>query len=140
MLTREDLTSIFVGREVELQDLEKSWENCQKDGENFVFVYFNAPGVGKTTLLRKFGQAIEKKGVGIHLPYGCRQEFIDRQEFHLSLLRKLLDIIERKKRIIVKYIGSHYTDQYIKRKTKDLELIEEELFDTTQSNKCSMGN
>ena len=58
----EQIEEIFVGRHAELKRLASLLEFTQEFREHFVYVLLNAPGVGKTTLLRQFGAMLESKG------------------------------------------------------------------------------
>ncbi|MHA1681685.1 MAG: hypothetical protein ACTSUE_11805 [Promethearchaeota archaeon] len=57
------LKGIFVGRKSELANFWNLWNACTKvPGENLVYTLLNAPGVGKTALMKKFPEKLEERG------------------------------------------------------------------------------
>lgn len=60
---------IFIGRQKELRRLEMLWNLSLKDKEHKVYVFLNAPGVGKTTLIHHFGKKLELEGKGLFFKF-----------------------------------------------------------------------
>ena len=50
------IRNIFIGRKPELRRLKGLWELACQDKEHLVYIFLNAPGVGKTTLIHHFGE------------------------------------------------------------------------------------
>lgn len=62
------IRTIFIGRKSELGTLDELWDqSTNKKKENLLHVLLNAPGVGKTTLIRHFGYKIEEKQRKVYL-------------------------------------------------------------------------
>ncbi|MHA1733907.1 MAG: AAA family ATPase [Promethearchaeota archaeon] len=47
------------------------WDSIQEEREHDIFVLLNAPGVGKTVLLRRFGEDLRREKAGLFLNYRC---------------------------------------------------------------------
>ncbi len=115
MLTKYSvqLEKIFVGREEELDLLANLWEATLEPGEHFVYVLLNAPGTGKTKLLKHFGESLEKNGRGLFFFYRCSSRFNNPEELHRDLLEHLRQLMYSRKRIILESIRtSHEDDEY----------------------------
>ncbi len=118
------LEDIFVGRQKELAMLERIWrDTLDMRHEHKAYVIFNSPGVGKTTLIRKFGQILEDSGKGIHFNYVCNKRFTTKNAFHQNLLYTLLATLKEKKEIILQYINANKKNEDIAYTKKNFEAI-----------------
>jgi hypothetical protein len=98
MMERDfDIEDIFVGREIELQKLQTLWGRSQKNKEHIVYAVLNAPGVGKTTLLKYFGNKLmnEKKGLMVKIRSSIRENKINLYLSH-TLVAMLKSIVENR--------------------------------------------
>lgn len=84
-----EIRRIFVGRRAELAQLAELWSLAQEEAEHLVYVLLNAPGVGKTMLLREFGSRLERACGGLFLYVNCATELCSRED----LVEYLLDCV-----------------------------------------------
>lgn len=118
-LMRTQLKQIFVGRQKELEDLSLLWDDATdpRGYENFVYVYFNAPGIGKTTLLKRFGEKLEQEEKGVHIEYKCTEEFSSEQMLIRSLLITVLTSFKQRFNFVLNYIDRN-SPEFLKEHTK----------------------
>lgn len=136
---RTELKKIFVGRTTELSVLETLWLDAQKPVEHFVYVYFNAPGVGKTTLLQHFGSSIHQGKEGLHFSYSCTGEFSNRVDLLQSLFEHLDELVLSNYSTIIEYIESRENGFVAERRKEDLTVLSSELKYITKERMFSIG-
>jgi len=117
---------IFVGRGNDLDLLSHRFENRIADkGPPMVYSYLNAPGIGKTTLLHRFGEKIEQENKGIHLSFSCRYTHKSEEIISRDLIRGIKQIVREKEGIILKFVGmspfSSEIEQEFQKLKKDVE-------------------
>lgn len=98
-----DLKSIFVGREMELSQLNRLWKSIQNNDEHQVYIYLNTPGIGKTTLIKRFGEIIKSNQGGLHFSYRSKK-FNRRYNFVKNLMINLQDLILSNTDLIENYL------------------------------------
>lgn len=69
------IRNIFVGRHSDLRYLSGLWNLACKDEEHLVYMFLNAPGVGKTTLINHFGKLLKAEGKGLYVRFVCSSEY-----------------------------------------------------------------
>ncbi len=112
MFSSYTIPSIFVGRSQELKILSELWKHSMNTGtENFVYVYFNTPGIGKTTLLKQFGKLTEKNKNGIHFSYSCTNSFSSEISLNEDIIYHLQLLLMNKKKLINEYIITCYDNE-----------------------------
>lgn len=99
------IKSIFVGRHSELQELENLWKFACQDGEHFVHVFLNAPGVGKTTLINQFGNWLENNNQGLFLRFNCSSNYDSLNRINKDLINLIEAKIFNNQRLIENYIN-----------------------------------
>ena len=103
----DEYTRIFVGRENDIDLLSRRFDGRIADkSPPMVYSYFNAPGIGKTTLLRKFGEKIENEGRGLHIYFSCKSHYTDEFSFYFHLFRILMTKVEEKQDLVESFIDS----------------------------------
>jgi hypothetical protein len=104
------IEKIFVGREKELENLQTFWEWSQDNDENRVYAVLNAPGVGKTTLLKYFGNKLmnEKNGVMVEIRSSIKENKINRYLSHT--LEAILKSIGENRETIEDYISLQFKE------------------------------
>ncbi|KKN33594.1 hypothetical protein LCGC14_0802230 [marine sediment metagenome] len=100
------IRNIFVGRKPELQRLKGLWELACQNKEHLVYVFLNAPGVGKTTLIHHFGKYLELEGKGLFFKFVCSSDYDSPVELNKDLLYNIQEIVQDKQEIITDYIKS----------------------------------
>ncbi len=112
MFTRHLITvqEIFVGRKEELAYLDSLWNASLKEGEHFVHVMLNAPGTGKTRLLKFFGETLETERKGLYFHYNCDGRHWTTSSLHRSILEEISELIFTRTRYIHEYIIHAYPD------------------------------
>lgn len=138
-MKREDLSPIFVGRQTELAELTKLWDLSQDDGEHFVYVFFNTPGIGKTTLLDIFGKKIMESNLGLHIPYSCTGEFSTRQELLLSFLERIENAVKRNYSYITDFIEDNEEEFFIEQTKERLHVLYTSIHHNLQEFSVSTG-
>ena len=99
---RDDFRNIFVGRQGDLILLSSFFEDRANDeGPPKVLSYLNAPGVGKTTLLKRFGRMIERERRGIVVYFTCRGNYRSERDVATDLLHVLRRVRDEKMEIMV---------------------------------------
>lgn len=88
------IRNIFVGRKPELQRLRGLWDLTCQNKEHLVYVFLNAPGVGKTTLIHNFGRTLEAEGKGIFIKFVCSSDFKTPSIINFEILNKIQDSFE----------------------------------------------
>jgi Cdc6-like AAA superfamily ATPase len=122
-----NIQSIFVGRKEELDDLDQIWQDTQDPNENKIHVLLNAPGVGKTALLKHFGKTIESKQKGLYIEYSCIDEMEDPVIFRHSIYQAISDTIILNSSNIRDFIDRNHKGSYQRLQTNELNEIEEKL-------------
>jgi len=99
---------IFVGREEDLKSLSMLFDESTSRSANRappkVYSYLNAPGIGKTTLLNRFGELIENEARGLHIYFSCKSNYESEADLNLHLINTLMILIDEKKEYIQDYI------------------------------------
>ena len=131
----DEYTRIFVGRENDIDLLSRRFDDriAGKDPAK-VYSYLNAPGIGKTTLLKKFGERIENEGRGLHIYYSCSSDYRNLSELVQDLIDVLINISRNKRQFIQSYIESSEESTIMKAyyhdfETKVHEVLSEKDFD-----------
>lgn len=102
------LQGIFVGRKEELAYLESLWEGTLQSGEHYVHVLLNAPGTGKTRLLKYFGEQLEAREQGLYLHYYCDSRHWTTSSLHASIIKELREVVITRAQLITQFIEQHY--------------------------------
>ncbi len=100
------ISDIFVGRTNELEILEDIWSLALQDKEHLVYIFLNAPGIGKTTLIHYFGNFLEKEGRGLFIKFACSTDYDSSADFNKDFLFRVQNIIHDKQEFINNYINS----------------------------------
>ncbi|MBD3253806.1 MAG: hypothetical protein GF383_01870 [Candidatus Lokiarchaeota archaeon] len=104
----EDILSkvrtIFIGRKSELRRLRGLWDLACQDMEHLVYVFLNAPGVGKTTLLSHFGKLLESEQKGLFLKFVCSSEYDSPENINEDILFLIQKTLRTKRDLISSYI------------------------------------
>lgn len=108
---------IFVDREEMIKELRKIWEFSCDEGEHFVHVFLNAPGVGKTALIDQFGYLIESERKGLHVRFNCDSSFISSKSLNRSLVKSIEDSIDTNLGLIETFITITHSNELLE-KTK----------------------
>lgn len=101
---------IFVGRQSELASLTALWEMTGEGGEHLVYVFLNAPGVGKTTLIHHFGQHLEAARRGLALHFRCKTDYASPTAFHRDLLAFVRRNVNAKRDLIQQFLEEGHAD------------------------------
>ena len=116
---------IFVGREKDLDTLsmlfDESTSRSTDRSPPKVYSYLNAPGIGKTTLLNRFGERIENEGRGLHIYFSCGSDYRNLSELVQDLIDVLINISRNKKQFIQSYIESSEESTILKAYYHDFE-------------------
>ena len=118
---------IFVGRHSELQKLMGLWGLACSGGEHLVYVFLNAPGVGKTTLINKFGVDLESEGKGIYIRLRCSQNVDTRLKMKKEILQTIKKTLKQKSRIVSHYWDLNKNEIDLEKERGELQLLEENL-------------
>lgn len=115
-----------MGREPELEVLDDLWQASQAPGEHEVFVLLNAPGVGKTVLLNKFGSLLHEGHEGLFFSYQAAKTFTHPREFHRDLVKSLYGLVVE---------NADYITDYVRRNHGTEDVAEDYMFilDTTKT-------
>jgi len=131
------IRNIFIGRKPELQRLKGLWELACQDKEHLVYVFLNAPGVGKTTLIHHFGKFLESENKGIFIKFVCNSDYDSPFRLNKSIIKSIDKKINQNYNLIEKYISQNFKKDHRERyrqKFKRLrELINEILMKSTIS-------
>jgi energy-coupling factor transporter ATP-binding protein EcfA2 len=84
-----NIQKIFVGREEELKDLHNYWKFTHDGSENKIYVLLNAPGVGKTVLLKKFGSILKEQKKALFIHFQCSDKYSDETKFNKALIDQI---------------------------------------------------
>jgi len=111
---------IFVGREEVLKLLsmlfDQSTSRSTDRAPPKVYSYLNAPGIGKTALLRKFGEMIEQEGKGIYLCFSWRSIYESEHGIYRHLSNILLVLLDGRQEYIQNYIRTEsHPEKYLLR-------------------------
>ena len=98
------IRNIFVGRKPEVQRLKGLWDLAYQNKEHLVYVFLNAPGVGKTTLIHHFGELLELEGKGLFIKFVCSSNFDSSQNLNEEILFTIQETIRLKQELINTYI------------------------------------
>lgn len=139
-MEREELSRIFVGRKYEIDELRSVWAKNQDRKEHFVYVYFNTPGIGKTTLLDRFGDLITKESQGLHLAYSCTTEFTKRTAFLSHFVRSMRDLIKNQYFYIEHYIELNENRMFLERSKQQLLTFYEKSDELTKNQSISSSD
>lgn len=134
-----DVTDIFVGRQKELATLDELWHYSLKKREHRAYVIFNAPGVGKTTLLKKFGEILETEKKGVHFHYVCKSDVQNRNAMNKSIFNQFQLFYTDNYDRIEEYIEKNYTGFKKKAYTNNLEYIHSQITEYLRSNSFNYG-
>ena len=102
------IRKIFVGRQPELEQLDGLWEFCHDDVEHPIYVFLNAPGVGKSTLIDHFGKSIEAEEKGLFIKFICSSDYEFSDDLNYNLINILAEKIRFKKTLILTYIEQNF--------------------------------
>ena len=105
-----NIENIFVGRTVELKNLQTYWNRSLDDNENKVYAVLNAPGVGKTQLLKHFGKQLMTRRKGIMVEILSTDTNTEINQYYSNNLQNLLDAIKGNYDSILEYISSQFKD------------------------------
>lgn len=117
------VSEIFVGRIPELERLEDLWDLACQDREHFVYVFLNAPGIGKTTLINYFGEYLESERKGLFIKFVCNSEYDSQVRINKSMIKLIEQVIQRKKEIINNYIDFNIESEERKGVKKKFERV-----------------
>ena len=96
----DQIKKIFVGRTAELARLQVYWKMAQESGEHMVHVLLNAPGIGKTALIRQFGQNVENKKDGLFFDYLCQMDYDSPSRLNQHLVETIQIVLQEKETLI----------------------------------------
>ena len=99
-----NVADIFVGRHTELNHLESLLKIACQDREHLVYVFLNAPGVGKTTLIDHFGKSIEADEKGLFIKFICISDYDSPFSLNKSIIKTIDKKINQNYNLIEKYI------------------------------------
>ena len=101
---------IFVGREEDLNSLSILFDESTSRSANRapakVYSYLNAPGIGKTTLLNRFGERIENEGRGLHIYFSCKSRYTDENSLYFHLFNIIRTTVTEKRVLVESFIDS----------------------------------
>ena len=108
---------IFVGRENDIDLLSRRFDDRIADkGPPMVYSYLNAPGIGKTTILKKFEERIEHERKGIFLYFSCGSNYESEVDLNRHLINTMLYLLDEKKEYIQDYIKErNHPEKYLSR-------------------------
>lgn len=109
------IRNIFIGRKPELQRLKGLWELACQDKEHLVYVYLNAPGVGKTTLIHHFGKFLESENKGIFIKFVCNSDYDSPFRLNKSIIKSIDKKINQNYNLIEKYISQNFKKDHRER-------------------------
>ncbi|MHA1660732.1 MAG: ATP-binding protein [Promethearchaeota archaeon] len=124
------IKKIFVGRHLELQQLEELWDFSCQDEEHFVYVFLNAPGVGKTTLINHFGKSLESEDKGIFIKFVCNSDYDSPSRLNKNLIKAIDKKINQKFNFIERFITKNFkkgSRERFRQKLKHLQNFIDEL-------------
>jgi len=131
------IRNIFIGRKPELQRLKGLWELACQDKEHLVYVFLNAPGVGKTTLIRHFGELLESENKGLFIKFVCNSDYDSPIRLNKSIIKSIDKKINQNNNLIETYISQNFKKEHearFKQKFKRLkEIINDILMKSTIS-------
>ena len=96
----DQIKNIFVGRAAELARLQVYWKMVQESGEHMVYVLLNAPGIGKTALMKYFGHDLEQKKEGLFIEFLCTSDYDSPARLNLDLVKTIHAALQEKKSLI----------------------------------------
>jgi energy-coupling factor transporter ATP-binding protein EcfA2 len=109
------IRNIFIGRKPELQRLKGLWELACQDKEHLVYVFLNAPGVGKTTLIHHFGKFLESENKGIFIKFVCNSDYDSPFRLNKSIIKSIDKKINQNYNLIEKYISQNFKKDHRER-------------------------
>ncbi len=131
------IRNIFIGRKPELQRLKGLWDLACQNKEHLVYVFLNAPGVGKTTLIHHFGEFLESENKGLFIKIVCNSDYDSPFRLNKSIIKSIDKKINQNYNLIENYISQNFKREQrerIRQKFKRLqELINEILMKSTIS-------
>ena len=138
-LAATKLDEIFVGRQEELMILNALWEHALEPVEHFVYVMLNAPGTGKTRLLRQFGEQLEHDGKGLYFHYQCPSGIMTTSELELHFLMKLDQLMSSKKDFITSYLESNSSKEQMPARVEKLDRVMKEINFILEKKSVTLG-
>ncbi len=117
--------SIFVGREKDLELLSTRFESRMRDiGPPKVYSYLNAPGIGKTTLIRRFGDKVEREHKGIHLYFTANSSHHNEFQINQDLVDAIDILIRNQDSLIQEFVDRDSSGYALRR---DLRRVQDEI-------------
>ena len=125
MLTKysRQIKKIFVGRKEELELFECIWEDIVEYGEHPLYAMLNAPGIGKTRLLKYFGENLEKRYLGLYFHYPCDSRHQTISSLNKALLERFFRNAMAKRKYIITYINQISQAQEVKEKLEGFQKL-----------------
>ncbi len=120
------LDEIFVGRKQELKILNALWKRTLLPDKHLVYVLLNAPGTGKTRLLKFFGEQLEHDNEGLYFRYVCDNRHLTSSSLHRHLLEEIRELVYSRTIYIKNYIIKTYShdDERQYRMTRFSEILQ----------------
>ena len=108
---------IFIDREEMIKELRGIWKFSCDEGEHFVHVFLNAPGVGKTALIDHFGRIVESEKKGLHVSFTCDSSLNSSEILNRTMVKAIEDSIDSNLGLIEDVMPAN-TPEEILEKTK----------------------
>lgn len=134
------IRNIFIGRKPELQRLKGLWELACQDKEHLVYVFLNAPGVGKTTLIHHFGKSLELEGKGLFIKIACSSNFDSSQDLNEGILFTIQETIRVKQELIDTYIELTVNESETQLLNNNLKLVKKRIKKALTKIKISLND
>lgn len=132
------IKKIFVGRHSEIQQLNDLWNHSSLSGEHYVYVFLNAPGVGKTTLIEYFGKYLESNTKGLYVRFVCDTTYDSNLKINKALLNAINKAIINNTQVIEKYLNSKIENHTKEKKNETIELIKKEISENLKNNEIDL--
>jgi hypothetical protein len=126
----DQIKNIFVGRTAELARLQVYWKMSQESGEHMVYVLLNAPGIGKTALMKCFGHDLEQKREGLFIEFPCTSDYDSPARLNLDLVKTIQAAIHGKKNVVEYFINkdpsSREKERQFSRLDRSIEMLRDQ--------------
>ncbi len=134
------IRNIFIGRKPELQGLKGLWELACQDKEHLVYVFLNAPGVGKTTLIHHFGKCLELEGKGLFIKFVCDSNFNSPQRINKEILNTIQNAIRHGTQTLEKYWSTKEKEEDLEAENENFQILKKDLRELLKDSKTDIYN
>ncbi|TFF88336.1 MAG: ATP-binding protein [Promethearchaeota archaeon] len=134
------IRNIFVGRKPELQRLKGLWDLACQDKEHLVYVFLNAPGVGKTTLIHHFGKNLELEGKGLFIKYVCDSNFNSPQRINKEILNTIQNAIKNGTQTLENYWCTKEKEEDLEIEKENFQILKQDLRELLKDSKADLYN